>query len=617
MCGIAGIVSFDEKPVVLEELRSMCASIVHRGPDDKGFYLGTGVGLGMRRLSVIDLETGHQPVRNEDGSIWVVFNGEIYNFRELRDELEARGHSFYTATDTETITHLYEEYGSRCVEKMRGIFAFALWDECRRRLLLGRDRLGVKPLYYAQVGQRLIFASELKAMLQLPDVERNLNWASLSRFFTFLATPRSESIIAGVHKLEPGHILVALPNRKVYVERYWDVAFEPDYSRTEAYFVSRLRELLAESVSLRLVSDVPLGAFLSGGIDSSAIVAMMSRLSSGPVRTFSIGFREDKYNELSYADLVAKKFGTEHHELTLEPDALSILGDLPWYLDEPFGDPSAIPTFLVSELAAKHVKVLLSGDGGDELFAGYDRYLVEDKEHSYRLPSPARRALGAIAYMMPEGMKGRNFLRHSSLVGVERYLNSMTFFGREAQKKLFQPGVFDQLSSYAPWREEIDHYAKTDGNWLSALQYLDLNSYLPLDILTKVDRMSMAHSIEARVPLLDHQLVEFAATIPPEFKLRNGTTKYILKCAMRGILPDEIIDRPKHGFSIPLEQWFRGQLGSLVHELLLSERNQQRGIFNTGYIKRLLDRHQKGRDLSWQLWTLISFELWCQTFLDS
>ncbi len=617
MCGIAGIVSLDGEPVSLGELEQMTAVMVHRGPDEDGFYLGRGVGLAMRRLSIIDLKTGSQPVRNEDGSVWLVFNGEIYNFKELRAELEKRGHSFYTAADTETIVHLYEEYGSDCVHKLRGMFAFALWDEGRRQLLLGRDRLGIKPLYYAEAGGRLIFASELKALLQLPEVERKLNWRGVNHLFTFLVTPLAESIIAGVRKLEPGHVLIASPGKRLVVESYWDVRFQPDYGRSEEYFAERLREILEESVRLHMVSDVPLGAFLSGGIDSSSVVAAMARLASGPVKTFSIGFPEGDYNELGYARLVAERFGTEHHELVLEPNVLEIIDEMVWYLDEPFGDSSAIPTYMVSKLAAEHVKVVLSGDGGDELFAGYQKYLVEKRERRYRfLPSPARRALGALAAALPKGVRGRNFLRHISLSGWERYLDSVTLFRREERRRLFRPEVFELMSGYDPWRVELECLEGARGDWLSALEYLDLKSYLPLDILTKVDRMSMAHSIEARVPLLDHVLVEFAATIPPDLRLRHGTTKYIFKLAMKGLLPDVTIDRPKQGFAVPLGRWFRGRLSSFVRELLLSEESRKRGIFNPDHIERLLARREKDRELDLELWTLISFELWCRTFLD-
>jgi len=617
MCGIAGIIRLSGKPASREELSAMCAAMAHRGPDDEGLYLDADVGLGMRRLSIIDLATGSQPVRNEDGSVWVVLNGEIYNFQELRRELAQRGHSLYTGSDTEVIVHLYEEYGTDCVGKLRGMFAFALWDLRSKTLLLARDRLGIKPLYYVEKDGRLAFASELKALLQLPEVDRTLNWRAVNHLFTFLTTPAAEGIVAGVRKLEPGHVLTIGPGHGPRIVRYWDPRFEPDHGRTESYFVERLRELLEESVRLHMVSDVPLGAFLSGGVDSSAVVATMARLSSRPIKTFSIGFREEAYNEAPHARRVAQRFGAQHHELILEPDALGIIEDLAWYLDEPFGDASAIPTYMVSKLAAQEVTVVLSGDGGDELFAGYDRYVVERRERRYRfVPSPIRRALAGVGNRMREGMTGRRFLSHLAYEGPERYLDAVTYLGLEQKQKLFQPEVFQRLMGDDPWRESLACLRRHNGHWLSALQYLDLKNYLPLDILTKVDRMSMAHSIEARVPLLDHKLVEFAATIPARFQLRNGTTKDIFKRAMRGILPDEVIDRPKQGFAVPLGRWFRGRLGGFLREHLLSERCRQRGIFNTAYIERLIALHEGGRPLDLQLWTLVSFELWCRTFLD-
>lgn len=617
MCGIAGIASFGGRPVSREELRAMCAVMVHRGPNDEGFHLGKDAGLGMRRLSIIDLETGHQPVRNEDSSIWVVLNGEIYNFKELRRKLEHRGHVFYTASDTEAIVHLYEEHGTRCVEELRGMFAFALWDEKRRRLLLARDRLGIKPLYYAEIGGRLMFASELKALLQLPEVERSLNWNAVDHLFAFSTTPRSEGIIEGVRKLEPGRFLTISQAEDIRIEGYWNVSFEPDYSLREEYCAERLRELVEESVRLHLVSDVPLGAFLSGGVDSSSVVAAMAGEASSRTKTFSVGFKEADYNESAFARLVARKLGTEHHELIVEPDVWELIDNLVWHLDEPFGDPSAIPTYMVSKLAAGHVKVVLSGDGGDELFAGYDKYRVEQRERRMDfLPAALRKAPGIIARMMPEGMKGRNFLRHFSLSGWERYLDAATLFRQEEKEKLFCVDVREMLSETDVGRIEKEHLGGANGHWLSAIQCLDLGAYLPLDILTKVDRMSMAHSLEARVPLLDHKLVEFVATIPPELKLRDGVTKYIFKKALRGILPDSVIDRPKRGFAVPLGYWFRGKLDGFVRELLLSDRCRQRGIFNTAYMECLLKLHRKRRDLDLKLWTLVSFELWCRTFLD-
>jgi asparagine synthase (glutamine-hydrolysing) len=594
----------------------MCDAMFHRGPDEEGFYVDGDVGLGMRRLSIIDLSTGSQPVRNEDGSVWVVLNGEIYNFQELRADLERRGHSFYTGTDTEVIVHLYEEYGQACVEKLRGMFAFALWEKRSKTLLLARDRLGIKPLYYVELDGRLAFASELKVLLQMPGLERRLNWHAVNHLFSFLTTPAAESIVAGVHKLEPGHVLTFAPDGGLRRRRYWDVRFEPDYRHGEEYFVGRLRELLDESVQLHLVSDVPLGAFLSGGIDSSSVVATMARLIPRPVKTFSIGFREPEYDETRYARMVAEKCGTDHHELMLDPDITGLVDDLAWYLDEPFGDPSAIPTYMVSKLAAQEVTVVLSGDGGDELFAGYDKYVVERKERRYQhIAAPVRAMLRTVAAVMPEGAKGRNFLRHFSLTGSERYLDAVTLFKPNQKGQLFRPEIAERIRDHDMWREAAAILTGANGNWLSALQYFDLQRYLPLDILTKVDRMSMAHSIESRVPLLDHKLVEFAASIPPAMQL-NGTTKYIFKQAMRGILPEAVIDRPKRGFGVPLGRWFRGQLGGFLRDTLLSARSRERGIFNAAYIEQLIALHERGRPLDIQLWTLLSFELWCKTFLD-
>jgi len=365
MCGIAGIASLNGSPILSEELRDMCRAITHRGPDDEGQYLSAGIGLSMRRLSIIDIAAGHQPVSNEDESVWVVFNGEIYNFQELQKDLKSRGHVFKTRTDTETIVHLYEEYGKGFAGHLRGMFALALWDTRKRELLLARDRLGIKPLYYTEAGGRLIFASELKAILQLREVECTINWSAMAHLFSFLSTPSTEGIVQGVRKLEPGHLLTVSPGRSPAVERYWDLRFEPDYGKDEAYFVERLRSLLTESVRLHMVSDVPLGAFLSGGIDSSAVVSAAAAASGAPLKTFSIGFAEAEYNELEYARAVARRFGTEHREHTLGPSSLESLDELAWYLDEPFGDSSAIPTYMVSKLAAESVKVVLSGDGGD------------------------------------------------------------------------------------------------------------------------------------------------------------------------------------------------------------------------------------------------------------
>ena len=618
MCGIAGLVRWDGEPVLESDIRSMCRVMIHRGPDEEGVFLGSGVGLGMRRLSIIDLAGGQQPVSNEDGSVWVVVHGEIYNYAELRRTLTDNGHTLRTASDTETIVHLYEDFGPRCVDCLRGMFAFALWDTRRRQLLLARDRLGIKPLYYAELDGGIAFASELKPILQLPDVDRRLDWEAVGHLFTFLATPASRSIVDGVRKLEPGRFAVAAGGRPLRIERYWDVEFEADEHSSEDELVEELRAQLVEAVRLHQVSDVPIGAFLSGGIDSSAVVATMAGLNTDQVKTFSIGFAEAEYDELAHARRVATRFGTDHHELVLRPDVVQIAEDLAWYLDEPFGDTSAIPTYMVSKLAAEHVTVVLTGDGGDELFGGYDKYVTEGRERRYaKVPAPIRAVAGAVGEVMPDGMRGRRFLRHLALDGADRYLDASMLFRADDLRKLLQPEAYEQVRRHDPCAYALSHLNDLGADWMSAIQYCDIHTYLPLDILTKVDRMTMAHSIEARPPLLDHKLVEFAARVPARLRLRDGATKYLLKRAMRGILPDDIIDRPKHGFAVPLARWFRGELSAFARDLLFSQACRQRGLFNAAYVEHLLRLHERGRDIDLQLWTLLSLELWCRRVLDA
>jgi asparagine synthase (glutamine-hydrolysing) len=572
----------------------------------------------MRRLSIIDLSNGFQPISNEDGTVWIVFNGEIYNYQELRRDLQRRGHIFKTNSDTETIVHLYEDLGPRCVDRLRGMFGFAIWDSKRRQILLARDRLGIKPLYYYERNGTLLFSSELKPILQLGDVERSLDWESVGHLFSTLATPATRSIVKGVAKLEPARIAVGSQGRNLRIERYWDVDFSPNERATEAEFVDELRERLAEAVTLHQISDVPVGAFLSGGLDSSAVVAMMSRPKDVDLKTFSIGFAEATHNELPYARDVAQRFNTDHYDLVLRPDVVQIVQDLTWYLDEPFGDTSAIPTYMVSKLAAEHVKVVLSGDGGDELFAGYDKYVVEGRERvRERIPRALRQAAAAVGALMPHGMTGRRFLRHLALEGPDRYFDASTMFHADEMQTLFHEEALAQIARHDPWSVARDEWREPSGDWLAAAQYNDLNRYLPLDILTKVDRMTMAHSIEARPPLLDHKFVEFAATIPARFRLQGNDTKYIFKKAMRGILPDSIIDRQKRGFAVPLAHWFRGELQGFARDVLLSPTCRDRGIFETRAVERLFQLHTRGRDLDLQLWTMLSFELWCQRFLDT
>ena len=433
-----------------------------------------------------------------------------------------------------------------------------------------------------------------------------------------MATPPDQSIVRGISKLEPARVAIATANHPPRIERYWDVAFEPDEGASEDVLVERLRERLHDAVISHQVSDVPVGAFLSGGIDSSAVVALMAKPAAGRLKTFSIGFAEAGFDELAHARAVAAQFGTDHYDLVLRPDVVRTVEDLTWYFDEPFGDTSAIPTYMVSKLASEHVKVVLSGDGGDELFAGYDKYVVEARERTYeRLPRPLRQCAGAIGALLPHGMYGRRFLRHLALEGTRRYLDASSLFHADEFPHLFHRGALEQLLEHDPAGEALCAPGNGASDWLSAIQYRDLNRYLPLDILTKVDRMTMAHSLEARPPLLDHPLVEFAATIPARFRLRGGTTKYLFKRAMRGWLPDDIIDRPKHGFAVPLADWFRGDLAGFARDLLLSDTCRQRGIFEPRYIDRLLRSNDRGRNLDLQLWTILSFELWCRRFLDA
>jgi asparagine synthase (glutamine-hydrolysing) len=617
MCGIAGIVRWNDEPVFEHEIRAMCDQMVHRGPDDHGVYVAPGVGIGMRRLSIIGLDTGHQPMSNEDGTIWVVFNGEIYNYASLRHDLQQRGHVFKTTSDTECLVHLYEEHGRNLVEQLRGMFAFAIWDGPRRQLLLARDRLGIKPLYYTESRHGLIFASEIKPILQCHGVERSLDWEAVGHLLTFLVTPSSGSIVSGIRKLEPARVATARADQPLRIERYWDVAFEPDERATEAELIERLRALLEESVAAHRVSDVPVGAFLSGGIDSSAVVATLAKQHHEPVKTFSIGFEESGFDELAYARDVAARFGTDHHDLVVRPDVVAIVEDLTWYLDEPFGDTSAIPTYMVSKLAAAHVKVVLTGDGGDEVFAGYDRYLVEARERSFdKLPRPLRRAAGAVGAMLPDGTSGKRFLQHFALDGPRRYVDASAMFRADDLWRLLHEDAHRMIANHDPAGDAARSFGTGD-DWLSAVQRWDLAAYLPLDILTKVDRMTMAHSIEARPPLIDHRIVEFAATVPARFRLHNGRTKHLFKQAMRGVLPDHIIDRPKHGFAVPLAQWLRKDLAVFARDILLSRTARERGVFNLRYVERLLQLNDRGRNLDLQLWTILSLELWCRRFLDA
>jgi asparagine synthase (glutamine-hydrolysing) len=625
MCGIAGFVGDSDTRADGADrarlLKGMCDVIRHRGPDDEGFFLRPGVALGMRRLSIIDLAGGHQPICGEDGTVSIVFNGEIYNFHELRSELEKRGHTFKTNSDTEAIVHAYEEYGTACANHLRGMFAFAIWDEKTRGLYIARDRVGKKPLYYTLArGQTLVFGSEIKSILEHPDVTREINLEALDAYFTLGYVPDPLTIFRGIYKLPPGHYLT-FANGDLHTREYWDFNFAPAESRKPEDYMDELRALLDESVRLRLISDVPLGAFLSGGIDSSTVVALMAQHMNQPVKTFSIGFHEDSYNELKYARLTAKKLGTDHHEFFVTPQICDVINDLVWHFDEPFADPSAIPTYMVSKLARDHVTVALSGDGGDELFAGYTHYVVQENRRAFSALPRALRAgvMRPLSYRLPYGAWGRNYLHNISLDPIDRYLDSLSYFTQLTKKSLYTSDFQRSLGATDYVTRSFREYAsqvKTNEP-LDQLLYIDGKTYLPGDILTKVDRVSMATSLEVRVPLLDHKLIEFVTKVPAPLKLAGTETKQLLKRVARELIPSEILDRPKQGFGIPLEEWINRQLRDQIREILHEPRTRQRGYVNYDYVDLILDEHYKNRrDHSFPLWSLLIFELWHRQYID-
>jgi asparagine synthase (glutamine-hydrolysing) len=628
MCGIAGFVDADSSapapafPPRLETefslVHRMCDVIRHRGPDDEGIHVEPGIGLGMRRLSIIDLQGGRQPIHNETNTVWVVFNGEIYNYLELRAELEALGHRFLTSSDTESIVHAYEQWGEGAFVRLRGMFGIALWDRPRRTLLLARDRAGIKPLHYAERNGRLYFASEIKSLLAAGAVDRRLNPAALDHYLAFLYTPRDASIFGGVHKLPPGHYL-RWHDGAAEVRQYWQIGAEETFNGSELDAAEALRAVLQDAVRCHMLSDVPLGAFLSGGVDSSTVVALMSRVSSTPVKTFSIGFDEPGFDELDHARVVARHFGTDHHEFVVRPDGLGILDSLIAQFDEPFADSSAIPTWYVSEMARRHVTVVLSGDGGDELFGGYDQYLAPPWVQRFdRLRVPGLRAAAAAIWpKLPHGARGKNFLRHVAQGVKGRHLDSMAFFHADEREALYSPDMrgLVELDAERTLGRHFDRFSRLPP--ASAMMKFDFETYLPEDVLTKVDRMSMAHSIESRVPLLDNQVIEFAASLPSRLKINAGRRKHVLKEALRPLLPPAILDRRKQGFGVPLGVWFRGGLTDLFSDVLGASAVRQRGYFEPRFVDRLLKEHLSSqRDHTLRLWQLLVFELWHREYVD-
>jgi asparagine synthase (glutamine-hydrolysing) len=623
MCGIAGFIVKEknaptrEREILLDE---MCRVITHRGPDEQGAVVAGRAALGMRRLSIIDLKSGQQPIYSEDGSLAIVFNGEIYNYRELKTKLEARGHKFKTNSDTETIVHAFEEYGADCVSHLRGMFAFAIWNKQDESLFIARDRVGKKPLFYALTERgNFVFGSEMKVLLAHGEINREIDFSALDAYLTFGYVPEEFCIFKNVYKLLPGHFL-SFKNGEIKTRKYWDFDYKKVSAvKTEAEYVEILREKIKEAVKVRLISEVPLGAFLSGGVDSSSVVAMMSQLSGAPVKTFSIGFNEDSFNELKFARVAAKHFETEHHEFIVTPDLVETVDELVWHFDEPFADSSALPTYMVSKMARDYVTVVLSGDGGDELFAGYTRYVVDRKRSAMaNLPPFVRKNLRAVSERLPHGAKGRNYLYNVSLDAVDRYIDSISQYNALRKKSLYSKDFQSRLngnSGTLRYRNIAGSVAT--GNAIDNLLYLDSKTYLPADILTKVDRMSMAASLEARVPLLDHELIEFVTQIPPDLKMKGFETKYIFKKAMEGIVPSEILYREKQGFGVPIEEWINKGLRGRIHETLLERRTLERGYFEKSYIQTLLDEHSKRRrDHSHALWILWMLELWHRRFLD-
>ncbi|HEX2228882.1 MAG TPA: asparagine synthase (glutamine-hydrolyzing) [Candidatus Binatia bacterium] len=626
MCGICGI--WDPTGVDERLMRSMNTALLHRGPDDEGYYYEGPIGLGHRRLSVIDLEHGRQPISNEDGTVWIVFNGEIYNFAELRQVLEAAGHRFKTMTDTEVIVHLYEQHGTDCIHHLRGMFAFAVWDGRHQRLFLARDHVGQKSLFFHQAGRRFAFASEIKALLRLDQINAQLNSVAMNHLISLRYAPDTQTLFKGIQKLPAGHSMI-VENGHVSMHRYW----RPDYIRKlsggEEEISDVLRGLLRDAVRSHLISDVPVGAFLSGGIDSSTVVAMMAAASTDRVHTFSIGVKEADFNELGYARLVAQRYGTAHHEHIADDELLRVLPRLIWHMDE-IADPFGFGVYLVAQLAKQHVKVVLGGDGGDELFAGYDRYAGNRLVDYYCfLPAPLRRRLfPALIRLLPDSYTYNSatqrlrWLHEMSLTsGGHRYASSMSYlrFPQEMKERLFTASLRKELADdFDSSAHVVNHFdTRYAEEVIDKMLYTDMMTRMPESLLRLVDHMTMAHGLEDRSPLLDRRLVEFAAAISPGLKIRGGRLKYIFKRVAKDFLPATLLSRPKQGFSFPLAYWMRGELGGLIEGLLLGSRLAEEGYFRRDYMLELLQQHRAGLvDHNYRLWILLNLELWWRMYLD-
>ena len=629
MCGICGIVNVDAaEPIDLHLVASMRDTLIHRGPDDFGLYGGRGVGLGHRRLSVIDLRPeGRQPMGNEDGSVQIVFNGEIYNAADHRRALIAKGHSFRSNTDTEVIVHLYEEHGVECLEKLRGMFAFAIWDEPNRFLFLARDRLGQKPLSYYFDGSKLVFASEIKAILAHPDIRAEVDAEAINHYISLGYVPGPLSAFKRIRKLPPAHYLT-LRQGALEVRRYWQVHYFPKSQLTEYEASAQVLERLGDAVKLRMISDVPVGAFLSGGVDSSAVVALMAKHSTTPVKTFSIGFNTPQFDETRYAREIAQQFGTDHYEFIVEPNAIEILDDLVWHYDEPFADPASLPTYYLCKLTREHVTVALNGDAGDENFAGYQRYLNNSmSQQLYGTPAflkPYMESVSAFGarFFRPDGGVERGLKRFREALANDPKLGfarRLTQCDAAARRYLYTAEFASQVSAFAAEDLILDLYnhAETE-EAIEASLSVDLQLYLPYALLAKVDIASMAHGLEARSPMLDHEFVEFAARLPRQFKVSGRTSKAILKRALKEMLPRSVLRRRKMGFGVPLDRWFRSELRELLQDTLLSRRSARRGYFKPQAVEDLIAAHitEAGNHQS-QLWNLLVLELWHRKYIDA
>jgi len=615
MCGIAGLAYFNkDRRADPGVLKSMADVIQHRGPDDEGFFIEQNVGLAFRRLSIIDLSTGHQPVSNHNDTVHIIFNGEIYNYLEHRDALKQKGYKFKTTTDTEVILHLYEEYGVDCLQYLRGMFSFAIWDSNKQQLLCARDRFGIKPFFYYLDDEKFVFGSEIKSILKESGIDRTLSYEALNSFFAFGYITSDLAIYDKIKKLQPAHYLLLTfnKNKKIKIDRYWNIEFEPDYSRSEKQWIEEIDATLSETVRLHMIADVPLGAFLSGGIDSSSVVASMAKNSDRPIETFSIGFKQEEYSELKYAKEIAKKFNCNHHEQIVEPESIGLLPKLVEAYDEPFADASAIPTYYVSKFAREHVTVALSGDGGDELFARYNIYPYLQKIYKYNLAPPVinRVVWGGLSKIIPQKIRGKTLAYFLSQNRNHLGAHLCIWPAYERKKLILSNGTFRYTDAPEVFKEEV--LAGLDkSDFLSNHLYLDMVTYMVDDILTKVDRASMLNSLEVRVPLLDHKFAELTFRIPSNLKLKGGEQKYIFKQAIKSKMPEAIIKRPKTGFGVPLSVWFKSGLKEYVNDTLFASRPLLSDYLDWNYIKAMEKHDRDGmQTFSSRIWSLLWFEEW-------